>query len=110
LAETLKRLGATTVVADTNTSLYQVPTGKSAVVSSIVVCNRGSTDRTFRVAHVDAAIASVASEDYVAYDGSIEANGTVSLSLGIAMESGHSLLVRANHADVNFIAWGSEIT
>lgn len=110
MAETLKRLGATTVVATTNTSLYQVPSGKSAVVSSLVVCNRGSTDRTFRVAHVDGAIGSVANEDYIAYDAPIEANGTITLSLGITMQAGDSLLVYASHADVNFIAWGSEVT
>lgn len=110
MAEALKRLGATVVVADTDTGLYTVPAGKSAVVSTIVACNTGSTDRTVRIAHVDGAIGDVATEDYVLYDHGIEGNGSITLSLGVAMTAADTILVRANHAEVVFTAWGSEIT
>jgi len=34
----------------TNTALYTVPSGKSAVISTIAVCNQTSGDVTFRIA------------------------------------------------------------
>jgi len=33
----------------TNTALYTVPTGKSAVISTIAVCNQTASDATFRI-------------------------------------------------------------
>ena len=109
MAETLKRLGAVVVVAATNTLLYQCPTGKSAVVN-ITVCNRGATDRTIRIAHIDGAgIIGVTTEDYLLYDALIQANGSVNI-MGITMSLSDSIMVRANHADINFVAHGSEIT
>lgn len=109
MAEVLKRLGATVVTANTDTLLYQVDAGKSAV-AMVTACNRGATARTIRVAHVDGAgIAGVANEDYLAYDAPIEPNGTVSI-VGISMGALDSILVRANHADVGFIAHGPEIS
>lgn len=111
MLEEPKRLGKTVVVAATNTALYTVPAGKYATVSKIAVCNRGASARTFRVAHVDGAIAVVADEDYIVHDMAIAANTTEyvpSGTGGIAMEAADTILVRANHADVNFQAWGVE--
>ncbi len=109
MAETLKRLGATVVVAATNTLLYQCPAGKTAV-ANITACNTGATDRTIRIAHVDAAgIVGVATEDYLLYDTPVEANGSVNV-MGITMGPLDSILVRASHAEVTFIAHGSELT
>ena len=110
MAETLKRLGATAVVADTNTELGGPGTGKTWVVATFLAVNRGATDRTFRLAHIDGDLADIADEDYIAYDYPIEANGVVPFSLGACVEAGHTILCRANHADVHFIMWGSEIT
>lgn len=107
---TRKRLGATTVVASTDTELYQVPVNTEAVVSLVQVCNRGTSERTFRVAVVDGDIASVANEDYLYYDSPVPANDALALRLGLAMEQDDSILVRADHADVNFLAFGIEET
>jgi len=110
MAETLKRLGATVVVANTDTELYGPGASTTGVVSTIAVCNKGTTNRTFRLAHVDgAAIASVAAEDYFAYDQTILANSSQFFQLGITFSGNDTILVRASHADVSFIAWGSEI-
>lgn len=109
MAETLKRLGATIVIAATNTLLYQCPTGKKAV-ANVTACNQGATDRTIRIAHIDGTgIAGVATEDYLLYDAPIEAVGSVNI-MGITMGPLDSILVRASHAEVTFIAHGSELT
>ncbi len=111
MVETVKRLGAITVTANTDTALYLVGASTSAVVSTIQVCNIGSTDRTFRIAHVNAGgVGAVANEDYLYYDCTIEANSSASFTLGIAMATADTLLVRANHAEVVFLCWGVEIT
>ncbi len=110
MTDTLLRLGAVTVSADTNTSLYTVPGSTSAVVSSLLVCNRGSAAATFRIAHVDGAIGVVANEDYIYYDVTIPGNDTFIATVGATMEAAHSLLVRSDSASVNFIAWGNEVS
>ena len=110
MATAYKRLGATTVVANTNTKLYGVPGSTSTIVSTIAVCNRGASSRTFRIAHVDGVISGVSNEDYIVYDAPIAPNDIVIITIGITMEAAHELLVRANHADVNFICWGSELS
>ena len=110
MAETLKRLGATVVVADTDTELGGPGASTTWVLSHILVVNQGDTDRTFRVAHVDGDLADVATEDYVAYDYPIEARGFVPITVGMCIDAGHTLLVRSSSANVNFIAWGSELT
>lgn len=110
MAETLSRLGATTVVANINTQLYGPGPTITGVVSCIAICNRGGTDRTFRLAHVDgAAVGAVANEDYFIYDQTVFANTSRFLQLGLTFGGDDTILCRASHADVNFIAWGSEI-
>jgi len=110
MAETLKRLGAITVTADTDTELGGPDSGKTWVVSTILAVNRATTDQTIRIAHIDGDLGDVADEDYIAYDYPIEGNGVVPFSLGVCVEAGHTVLVRSNSADVHFVMWGSEIT
>ncbi len=105
MAVQAKRLGASAPSATTDTSLYQVPTGKQATVG-VSVCNR-STAGTFRLALVDGAIGSVANEDYVEYDAPLGANE--SLHLGpFPVNAGTSFLVRASTANFSFVAVGFE--
>jgi len=103
-----KRLGSTVVVADTDTSLYTVGADTETIISSIVVCNIGTSERLFRVALVPGAIGTVSNDDYIYYDLPIPANDTFIVTAGLVMEATHSILVRANHADVVFSAFGSE--
>ena len=110
MANAYKRLGATAVTADTDTALYTCPASTETIVSSIVVCNRGTSQRTYRIAHVDGAVGDVATADYIAYDTTINPNATTVLNIGVAMEAADTILVRANHADVNFLAHGVEKT
>ena len=110
MATSYKKLGSTTVVADTDTSLYTVPASTETIVSSIAVCNRGTSAATFRIAHVDGAIGTVGNDDYIYYDVTLNGNDTFVATIGFAMIAANSILVRSNSANVNFIAWGSEIS
>lgn len=114
MAETYKRLGAADPAATTNTSLYQVPTSTSTIIDKcgVTVCNRTASDITFRIAHVDGAIGSVADEDYVAYDERIPAKSSIEgrYLCGRCMAASDSILVYASAVDVSFTVGGLEIT
>ena len=110
MIKTYKRLGATVVTADTDTNLYTVPASTSAVVGNLHVCNIGSTIRTFRIAVVSGAIGTVSNEDYLYYDVEIKGNTGIAFNIGLTLPTTYSILVRADHADVVFSAFGSELT
>lgn len=103
MQEKLGRLAATTVTANTDTELLSSKKARLCVI----VCNRGSSARTYRIAHIDGALGDLANEDYLAYDEAIAANSSIARVIG-SVASTETILVRANHADVHFIAEGVE--
>lgn len=112
MAEARLILGQTTVTADTPTTLYTIPTTTEAVVSSVVVCNTGASERTFRIAFRKDG-AALALQHYTHYDVKIPANETFIATIGATMTAtgGQDLLiVQANHAEVVFSAFGVQIT
>jgi hypothetical protein len=104
MPESHGRLGAAAPAANTDTSLYHAPAGNKAT-AKVVLCNRGSTDTTARLAYVDGAIASVANEDYLFFDMALPANGVI-VEERIPVAAGHSLLVRFGNANCSAHALG----
>jgi len=109
MPNTFKVLGQQAPSATTQTQLYAVPSGKSAVVSSVNVCNRGAANATFRVA-VQPANAAISNTHYIAYDTIVPSNDTISLALGLSLSATDVVSVYANSATVTFSAFGSEIS
>lgn len=109
MATNYKVLGQSAPSATTLTSLYTVPSATEAVISTVVVCNRSATDRTFRLA-VRPNGASISSEHYLAYDVTVGASDSTTLTLGITMDATDVLSVYASTTDLSFTAFGSEIT
>lgn len=84
--------------------------GTSTIISSIVVCNAGSTARTYRIA-VNTASATFASGRYIVFESTVPANDTVFLTLGLVLDPTNRFLnVSSSSADVNFSAYGAEIS
>lgn len=111
MAVAYKRLGAVAPSATTDTSLYAVPASTAAILDGITVCNRDTSDATFRIAHVDGAIGSVSDEDYIYYDFRITAQSTIEGILkGQCMATTHSILVYASSANLSFTVGGMEIS
>ena len=110
MATIYKVLGRKASAATTMEDLYAVPSSTSAVVSTITVCNRASTAKTYRIAIKPATATTLATEHYIAYDVSIGANDTTALTLGITLATGNSVQVYASSADLTFQAFGSEIS
>lgn len=105
---TYKVLGQSAPSATTATTLYTVPSATSTVVSTINVCNQSGV-ATFRIA-VRPAGASLAAQHYLAYDTQIQANDSVSLTLGISLATTDVITVYASTANLSFAAFGAEIT
>jgi hypothetical protein len=102
-----KVLGQVNPSATTATTLYTVPSAKSAVVSSLTICNQTATAATFRIA-VRPAGATLAAVHYVAYDVTVGASDTTALTLGITLATTDVITVYASTATLSFHAYGDE--
>tara|TARA_R100001460_G_scaffold4431_2_gene12609 strand:+ start:8042 stop:8371 length:330 start_codon:yes stop_codon:yes gene_type:complete len=109
MANAYKILGQVADASANDVELYLVGSGKEAVVSTIVICNREAAANTFRIA-TKTDNSAVANTDYVAYDSSINANDTITLTLGVTLQTGAEISVGASDANVTFQAYGTEIT
>jgi glucose-6-phosphate dehydrogenase assembly protein OpcA len=102
-----KVLGQVNPSASTATTLYTVPSAKSAVISTLTICNQAATSATFRVA-VRPAGATLAAVHYVAYDVTVGASDTTALTLGITLATTDVVTVYASTATLSFHAYGDE--
>ncbi len=109
MADTLKILGQSAPNATTETALYTVPASTSAIVSSIVVCNRSATATTFRIS-LDQAGGGTANKDYLYYDCPIAGNDTHIATIGISLAATDVINVYAGSANLSFNAFGVERT
>lgn len=104
-----KVLGQSAPAATTLTTLYTCPASTQAVISTVVVCNRSATARTFRIA-VRPDGAAIANQHYLAYDVTVGASDSTTLTLGITMDAADVLSVYGSTTDLSFTAFGSEIS
>lgn len=109
MISTYKVLGQSAPAATTAVDLYTVPALTSTIVSTITVCNRASTNGTFRIA-VRPAAATLANQHYLYYDNLITANETISLTLGLTLATNTIITVYASSANMTFNAFGTELT
>lgn len=104
-----KVLGQSAPSATTDTTLYTVPSATETVISTITVCNRGSSAGTYRIA-VRPNGTSIANQHYVAYDVTLAAKATDTWSIGATIDATDVVTVYASTGDFSFAAFGSEIT
>lgn len=104
-----KVLGQSAPAATTNTTLYTVPASTQTVVSTIIVCNRSSVQRTFRIA-VRPAGAAISNQHYISYDSPVLSNDIVAITIGATLAATDVITVYASTNELSFTAFGSEIT
>jgi glucose-6-phosphate dehydrogenase assembly protein OpcA len=104
-----KVLGQSAPSATSDTTLYTVPAATSAVVSTIVVANRAGTNATYRIA-IRPAGATLANQHYLAYDVTVGASDSTTLTLGITLAATDVITIYASTANLSFSVFGSEIT
>ena len=108
MATSYKVLGQVNPAATTATTVYTVAASTEAIVSSIVVANQAATAGSYRVA-VRPNGDTLAAKHYLAYDISLPANTSDTLTLGVTMDATDIITVYASSANFSFNAFGSEI-
>jgi hypothetical protein len=105
-----KVLGQAAPADTSNANIYTAGTGVQAIVSTITVANITGSAATFRIACRPAA-AAVANQHWIAYDASVPANDSLTLTLGISLAATDVLTVRSGTANaIAFSVFGVEIT
>ncbi len=104
-----KVLGQSNPAATTATTLYTVPSATSTVVSTITVCNIGTTVGTFRIA-IRPAGATLANQHYLAYDATLNGLDMMTFTLGVTLATTDVITVYGSSANFAFSVFGSEIS
>lgn len=107
MATAFKILGQSNPFATTNTNLYTVGASKQTVVSSITVCNQGSSVGTYRIAIRENGD-TIEAKHYVFYDVELAAKATDVHTLGLTIDAYDIITVYASTANFSFNAYGSE--
>lgn len=111
MARAYKILGQSNPGANVLTTLYTVPAGNSAIISSITIANLDEepTDGgAFRIA-VNTSSAAVSNASYIAYGVNVPGRDTVTLTLGLTLNAGSIVSVNANSSLIAFSAFGTEV-
>lgn len=109
MATIYKILGQSSPSTTTETDLYTVPALTSAVCSSVSICNRGTTQTTFRVS-ISQGGASTANKDYLYYDVTLAGNDTFISTIGISLGAGDVVRVYSGNNNLSFQLFGTEIS
>lgn len=108
MAETIKILGQACPTLITYYTPYIVPAGKSAVISSITICNTTSSEAKIRV-HIVPSVGGEGLSNALYYELPIPAYDTLTATLGITMATGDFIRIYSNLENVCFQVFGSEI-
>lgn len=109
MATTYKVLGQVAPSATTATTLYTAPSATQTVVSTLIVANRSASAATYRIA-IRPNAATLANLHYIAYDVTVGAGDSTTLTLGLTLDEADVITIYASTADLTFSLFGSEIT
>jgi hypothetical protein len=109
MATIYKVLGQASPTSNADTNLYTVPASTQAVISSIVICNRDSSNNTFRIA-VRPAGEALANQHYISFDTDVPARDTISLSLGMSLGNTDVITINTMSGNVSYSIFGAEIS
>lgn len=109
MPSTYKILGQITGSAESKT-IYTVPSGSQAVVSSLVFANRSTGVSFYRIAAISSG-SSIADKNYLAYDVPLSGSDSIALTLGITLNAGDRLegYSSGSQAASSFSAFGTEL-
>jgi hypothetical protein len=107
---TYKVLGQTAPASTILTDLYIVPSSTETVISSLVVANRStSASDKYRIA-ISPDGATLANEQYIAYDVIVPPADSVMLTLGLTINSADRILVYSLNGSISFSLFGMELS
>lgn len=97
-------LGASDLLAATDTSVYTCPVSTFSVVT-VNICNRNTSPITIRIAISTSGTPGNA--DYIEYDTELTANGVLERT-GLVLDEGKQLIVRSSGTGVSAVCYGIE--
>jgi hypothetical protein len=109
MANVYKILGQSSPIATTETTLYTVPAATSTISSSIIICNRGATQTTFRVS-ISQGGGVTANKDYLYYDVTLAGNDTFIATIGVTLAATDVVRIYSGNASLSFQLFGTEIS
>ena len=104
-----KILGQAFPAANANATVYTVPAGNTAVISTLNVCNLSQSNVTFRIAVIPRGTSPTPSNTYIAYDTGLPAQDAIGLTLGMTLDATDTIQVYSLQGNVSFNVFGSEI-
>ncbi len=110
MAEQFKILGQVAPAQTTETTLYTVPSSKSAIISTVSVCNQASTPATYRLAIRPAGDSTTAQKHYLVYGATVDGSDSAFFTLGLTLATGDKVLIYTSSATMSATATGSEIS
>ncbi len=109
MATAYKVLAQAAPTATSNTDIYTVPAATETVISTLVICNRGTSPASYRIA-IRPDAATLDSTHYIAYDVAVGGNDSTNLTLGLTLNASDVVTVYTSTANFTFGIFGSEIT
>lgn len=108
MATNYKILGQSMPTNNTFTDLYTVPSGNSAVISTLNVCNTTAANVSFRVLARPQGN-TISAQQYIVYDAALPAQDAIGLTLGMSLGPADKITVFSFQGNVSFTLFGSEI-
>lgn len=108
MADTIKVLAQSNPSATTLTDLYTVPSATSTVISTLIVCNTGSSSTTFRISVAVAGAANTLKQ-YIYYDVTIPGNDSFAATIGGTLATTDVVRIFAGNTNLTFNLFGTEI-
>lgn len=90
-------------------TLYNTTASSTAVLSTIVICNRSSASKQFRIG-VTGSAGTPANSQFIVYDASIEGNDSIFLTVGVSLGNTQYVRISSTDSNLSFSAYVSEIT
>jgi hypothetical protein len=94
--------------ASTPANLYTVPSAKQAVISSLTICNHGTTGAAYSI-WIRPLGATASDVHLLAFEINLLQNETAFVTAGIALATTDVITVEADTADVTFMAFINEV-
>lgn len=109
MAETPKRLGTVSGTVTTSNLASQTTAGAWTVISTIVICNKGSTSTTYQIS---TSSTTATHGTYLVYNAVIGGNDSVNITCGYILSAlasnANYLVVTAGSTNLDFTAFGME--
>jgi len=111
MANAYKILGQAAPAINTPTDVYVVPVAKSAVVSTISLCNTATSGNatSFSLAVVPSG-AVLSSQHYVLYKRFIEIRDSEFKTIGVTLAAGDRIVIESDSGTLSISVFGNEIT